>query len=305
MKWKPVAVIILLLVFLTVVAYFLLNPEKNELNEAARHRLGGTYIQLSKGMTHYRLEGPGNGKVVVLVHGGTIPIWTWDQQVAALSAAGFKVLTYDMYGRGYSDRPDTTYDQALYRQQLLELTEKLDLTQPFDLIGLSLGGGIVVNFTAHYPEKIRKLILISPLINHFKVPSFFGIPVFGELMARFAGIGVIVKRFRALIQDHPEAEKYTTLFKEQTTYKGFQQSILSMLRNDAVRDYTACYKAVGQQKRDILLIWGKEDTEITRDMIKDIRSLIPHIKFEPIDNAGHGIVFQKPDIVNRLILNFL
>jgi len=53
------------------------------------------------------------------------------------------------------------------------------------------------------------------------------------------------------------------------------------------------------------LIWGTEDTEITREMIKDIRSFFPHLQFKPVDNVGHGIVFQKPEKVNTLIIDFL
>ncbi|MBN2538768.1 MAG: alpha/beta hydrolase [Deltaproteobacteria bacterium] len=303
MKWLSALFVVLVLVLVGI--YYIIDPEKNELNEAVRAGLGGTYIKLSDGMTHYKLEGPDNGKVVVLVHGGTVPIWTWDKQVQALNRAGFRTLSYDKYGRGYSDRPDVVYDQELYKKQLLELVDKLALTEPFDVVGLSLGGGTAVNFTARYPERVRKLVLISPLINNFKVPAFFHIPVFGEFIARIAGVRVIVDRFISLFENNPDSEKYTRLFVEQTTYKGFQRSILSMLRDDAVGDYRNAYRTVGNQERDILLIWGTADTEITQEMISSIRSLMPHLTFRPFEGAGHGIVFQEPDTVNNVILGFL
>jgi pimeloyl-ACP methyl ester carboxylesterase len=305
MKWKRLPILLALLIIVLVGIYYILDPEKNELNETERARLEGTYIKLSDGTTHYNLEGQDDGEVVVLVHGATVPMWTWDKQVKFLKDAGFKVLRYDMYGRGYSDRPEVTYDQELYQKQLLELIDKLGLAEQFDLIGYSLGGGTALNFTAQNPKRVRKLVLISPLINNFKVPSFFRIPILGEFMARLIGIRVITKRFVSLFENNPESEKYTKLFMEQTTYKGFQQSILSMLRNDAVGDYSDSYQVVGNQKRDILLIWGTEDTEITNQMISDIQSLIPHLKFKPVESVGHGIVFQKPDTVNNIIISFL
>jgi pimeloyl-ACP methyl ester carboxylesterase len=305
MKWKRLPILLALMIIVLVGLYYILDPEKNELNETERTRLGGTYIKLSDGTTHYNLEGQDDGEVVVLVHGATVPMWAWDKQVKVLKDAGFKVLRYDMYGRGYSDRPEVTYDQELYQKQLLELIDKLGLAEQFDLIGDSLGGGTAINFTAQNPKRVRKLVLISPLINNFKVPSFFRIPILGEFMARLIGIRVITKRFVSLFENNPESEKYTKLFMEQTTYKGFQQSILSMLRNDAVGDYSDSYQVVGNQKRDILLIWGTEDTEITNQMISDIQSLIPHLKFKPVESVGHGIVFQKPDTVNNIIISFL
>jgi len=283
----------------------MLDPEANELDEPERARLGGTYLKLSEGTTHYKLEGPVDGKVVVLVHGGTVPMWTWDKQVQSLRKLGYRVLSYDMYGRGYSDRPEITYDQDTYQKQLLELVDKLGLTKQFDLIGYSLGGGTVVKFTAHNPQRVRKLVLISPLINNFKVPSIFRIPILGEFMSRLIGIKIITKRFMSLVENNPDAEKYTTLFKDQTTYKGFQQSILSMLRNNAVGDYRKSYQMVGNQNREILLIWGTEDTEISKQMISNIQSFISNLTFKPVESVGHGIVFQKPDIVNSLINSFL
>ena len=305
MKWKLIFIILLALILLPVAAYFLVNPEKNVLDEATRNRLGGTYIKLSHGMTHYKLSGPENGKVVVLVHGATIPIWTWDSLSAELSTAGFRVLSYDAYGRGYSDRPDLAYDQALFQHQLLDLIDALALSEPFDIVGLSLGAGTAVNFTAQHPEQVSKLILIQPIINNFKVPSFFGIPVLGELLGRFFGIRVIVSRVAKQFENNPAAETYTRLFIEQTTYKGFEKSILSMLRNDAVQDYSDAYRMVGKQQREVLLIWGKQDPEITEGMIDLIRSLIPHVTFEPVAGVAHGIVFQQPEVVNRLIREFI
>ena len=305
MKLKWFSVLLAILLILSIGIYYMLDPEANELDEPERSRLGGTYLKLSGGTTHYKLEGPVDGQVVVLVHGGTVPMWTWDKQVQSLRKLGYRVLSYDMYGRGYSDRPEITYDQDTYQKQLLELVDKLGLTKQFDLIGYSLGGGTVVKFTAHNPQRVRKLVLISPLINNFKVPSIFRIPILGEFMSRLIGIKIITKRFMSLVEDNPDAEKYTTLFKNQTTYKGFQQSILSMLRNNAVGDYSKSYQMVGNQDREILLIWGTEDTEISTQMISNIQSFIPNLVFKPVEGVGHGIVFQKPDTVNSLINSFL
>ena len=78
-----------------------------------------------------------------------------------------------------------------------------------------------------------------------------------------------------------------------------------MLRNDALGDYGDSYKVVGNQERNILLIWGTEDEEVTKQMINKIQSLIPRLKFKSVERVGHGIVFQNPDTVNKFILSFL
>ncbi len=211
-----------------------------------------------------------------------------------------------MYGRGYSDRPKVTHNRELYQRQLLELVDKLGLAKKFDLVGFSFGGATAVNFTAQNSARVRKLVLIAPVVNNFKVPSIFRIPIVGDFVARVFGVKMITKRFVSSRKDNPESGKYIKLFREQTTYKGFQQSMLSLIRNDAlVGDYTAAYKTVGSQKRDVLLIWGTEDTEITKQMISRIRSLIPHLKYRPVEGVSHSILFQKPGTVSNSIIQFL
>ena len=305
MKCKWVIAFIAILFIVLVGIYYGLDPENNSLDEGDRKRIGGTYINLSDGFTHYKLSGPDSGKLVVLVHGGTVPMWTWDKQIKFLNNAGFRTLSYDQYGRGYSSRPAVIYDQELYTRQLLELVDKLKITQQFDLIGYSLGGGTAVNFTAQYPAKIQKLIIVSPLVNNFKVPTIFKIPVIGEFAARLIGIKIIVDRSKGLFEGNPDSETYNRLFVEQTTYNGFQRSLLSMLRNNAIGDYTKAYQILSKQKREILLIWGTADSEITKDMIKDIQSFLPKLKFTPVEGVGHGIIFKKPKIINTLIVDFL
>ena len=302
---RSVIPIIFILVMLPVVLYQIMNPEKEELNDAVRTRLGGSYIRLSGGVTHYALEGPANGQVVVLVHGGTVPMFTWDAVSPLLTAAGYRVLRYDMYGRGYSDRPHVTYNRQLYRGQLLELLDALNLKEPVDLAGYSFGGGIVADFADRYPQRVRRLALISPVVYNFKTPRIFRIPVIGEILARFIGIRTVTKRANTMYEGTPSAEHNSALFVKQTTFKGFQDSLLSMIRSDAIGDYRDSYESVGKQKRSVLLIWGSHDTEIPEDVIKTARKLIPHVQFHAIPDAGHNIVFQKPELLSGIINNFL
>jgi len=58
---------------------------------------------------------------VVLVHGFSVASYCWERTVPALVEAGFRVLTFDLYGRGYSDRPDGPYNLDLFVRQIDEL----------------------------------------------------------------------------------------------------------------------------------------------------------------------------------------
>ena len=293
------------LVIILIGIYFVMNPEKKKLDNAAREQLGGSYISLSHGVTHYALEGPENGPVVVLVHGGTIPMFTWDELSPELTSVGFRVLRYDVFGRGFSDRPKVEYNRSLYLEQLVELLDGLQVRSPVDIVGYSLGGATVANFTAHYPSRIRKVVLISPVVCDYAIPAVLRIPVIGEFFGRVIGLRKVINRASSCWESREFAQHYSARFEEQTTYEGFQASILSMLRSDALTDYRDSFAAVGKQNRRVLLIWGKNDTEITEDMIRSARALLPQAEFHAIENAGHGIVFQKPEQIQELMIGFL
>jgi alpha-beta hydrolase superfamily lysophospholipase len=72
---------------------------------AMRHGTTGQLATLSRGVTHYTLEGPQDGPLVVLIHGLTTPAFVWDGIAPVLVARGYRVLRYDLFGRGCSDRP--------------------------------------------------------------------------------------------------------------------------------------------------------------------------------------------------------
>jgi pimeloyl-ACP methyl ester carboxylesterase len=197
------------------------------------------------------------------------------------------------------------YDRHLYRSQLRELVDTLGIPGPFDLIGVSQGGATAVSFTAAYPERVRRLVLISPIVRDYPVPRVFQLPIIGEVAARAYGLRVLVERSQALVADSPDRDHYTALMHEQMKYRGFTASVLSMLRHDALGDYTAEYRTVGRQARPVLLLWGTDNVEVTQSMIDIIRSEIPNIVFQAVKGSGHGILFQQPELINRQLLEFL
>ncbi|MBP9153065.1 MAG: hypothetical protein KBF73_12335, partial [Flavobacteriales bacterium] len=68
------------------------------LKEMEQH---GAYAQLSNGKVRYEFAGPENGEVVVLIHGLIGHMHVWDNQFHFLIAQGYRVLRFDLYGRGF------------------------------------------------------------------------------------------------------------------------------------------------------------------------------------------------------------
>jgi pimeloyl-ACP methyl ester carboxylesterase len=136
--------------------------ENKKLNGDVRAQSSGSFVELPKGLTHYKLSGPSDGKVVVLIHGMAGPFAIWTKVADLLVNHGFRVLQYDLYGRGYSDRPDVNYDLDLYINQLFSLLAVLSIKSPMTLVGWSLGGMIAVGYAAKHSKNIEQLILIAP-----------------------------------------------------------------------------------------------------------------------------------------------
>jgi pimeloyl-ACP methyl ester carboxylesterase len=265
-------------------------------------------IKLSQGMTEYELAGPEAGPLVLLLHGGTVPMWTWDPQLPALHAAGFRTLRYDMYGRGRSDCPPLVYDRALFRRQLLELLERLDILEPFHLAGFSFGGATAVNFAAHRPEQVLSLALISPVFffeQDNPLVRIARMPIVGALFLHFVAMKKAAGRAARLWSGAEHPGHYEALFKQQVEQAGYERAFLSYLCSDALGDYSAVYRKLGEQGRKALLVWGKQDQDIPAAHIAQIRRLVPLADYHELSGIGHGVLFQASSTVNEILIDHL
>ena len=267
-----------------------------------------TFVTLTRGKTHYELAGPSDGRVVVLLHGGTIPMWSWDSQVTALVKAGYRVLRYDMFARGDSDPVGVPYDRELYRVQLLELLDRLELSEPVDLVGVSFGGGTSANFTVRHPDRVGRLTLIAPVVDYKKGKTMLRLlqaPWIGELLMRHIGLGIIEKRAGRFFETLDEADRFKRLFEKQIRSDHFFRAFLSMIRTDALGDYRAIYRRLGEQERPKMLLWGTADEEIPRESIEYLREVLPGVEYHALEGVTHGSVAEAPDRINALLVAFL
>lgn len=169
--------------------------ETTHLNDKIRSLQPGTFLDIPDGKVHYELAGPETGQPVALVHGFSIPYYLWDPTFDALVKAGFRVLRFDLFGRGYSDRLNTSYNLDLFCRQLFDLLNALNIHQPVHLAGVSMGGPICTYFAVHHPEKVRSVCLIDPA--GFPPPPtlyelLLRVPVAGELIMTFQSKQTVV-----------------------------------------------------------------------------------------------------------------
>ncbi len=287
---------------------FIYRGETRDLDDAARAQASGSFIQLSDGCTHYQLGGPEKGRPVVLVHGFSVPYIIWDPTFQALVSAGFRVLRYDLFGRGFSDRPRRKYDNSLFVRQLNELLETLQLSR-INLVGLSMGGAIAAAFTVRYPSRIRKLALIDPVgtqpmpLNLLYRAAI--LPGISELIFGLAGSGRMVRSLASDFFDPAHVAMLQDQYRVQMQFRGFKRAILSTLRSKTLNGFPDVYEQLSKLNTPILLLWGRNDQTLPFAQSRPILELIPRVEFHAIEDCGHIPHYERPAIVNPILIRFL
>jgi pimeloyl-ACP methyl ester carboxylesterase len=287
---------------------FRFRGESRVLDAEARAGVTGEFVQLPDGVTHYEIAGSPDGQTVVLVHGFSVPYFIWDPTFDALAEAGFRVLRYDLYGRGYSDRPDVAYDQDLFDRQLENLLSALDVVLPVDLIGLSMGGPITVTFTDRHPDQVRKLCLIDPagFVTRFPFAiKLMQIAPLGEWLLNLFGEQMFLSGLANDFSKPGDLAEYQAKYLPQIRFVGFRRALLSTMRHGILGDSSETFRRVEKQKRPTLLIWGREDQTIPFEHNERVRATIPHVEFHAIDDVGHIPHYERPEVVNPLLIEFL
>ncbi len=276
-----------------------------KLTPETRKKLGGTYIQLTGGVTHYQLSGPETAPAVVLVHGNAAPMISWDNNVKALTEAGFRVLRYDIFGHGFSDRPNLkVYNQELYIRQLGELTEALKIQTPFHLAGTSQGGAICAAFAAEFPQKVKKIALLAPLYDDFsgkKTVKIMQGP-FGKLLINMVSPPKAADPSRVLYSGKLKEELLEKIMP-QFHYKGKKRAVLANLRGNFT-DLLPVYQKLATHKIPILLTWGENDRSIPRESMERLSRLSSPLDYHIIPLASHLAHYEFPEIINPLLTEF-
>jgi pimeloyl-ACP methyl ester carboxylesterase len=285
------------------------RTETKELNDDTRRLTGGSFVQLTDGVTHYELSNATRDHTVVLVHGFSVPYFIFDPTFHFLTQHGFRVLRYDLFGRGFSDRPNTNYNIDLFVRQLAGLLDGLRLMRPVSLLGLSMGGPITAAFSARYPHRVEKLILIDPAgarpVAFSKMLKVLTKPLIGETILGLAGTGGMVKNIASDFFDKKLVEQFEERYIVQMQFKGFRRAILSSIRNNMLESFIGTYRKVGTFNKPTMLLWGRHDTTVPLEHSEDLCTAIPNIKFHIIEDSSHIPHYEKPEETNALLLDFL
>ena len=297
-----------LIVAAMAIAYLLAINALTPLTDDIRQQLPGSFVKLSDGMISYQWQGPENGEQIVLVHGLSTPKFVWDANGEALAAAGYRVLRFDHFGRGFSDRPDVVYNEDLYVRKLLGLLDSQNITEPVTLVGYSMGGGNVVSFSAQYPQRVKQLILIAPagfVPKYSGTASLVLTPVLGDWLMTMLGKNAVLEGIQKEVTAGTAPANMVQQFENQFQYSGYLESILSTMRHYPMYNLSAAYEKVGRAGIPTSAIWGTDDAVVPIAGSEQVRKFIPHLKLHPVAGASHSVTYANSDEVNTILLDIL
>jgi pimeloyl-ACP methyl ester carboxylesterase len=136
---------------------------------------GSRDVPTPYGNIHVFEFGPSDGEKVLFLHGLSTPCVSGSKTTVALASKGYRVMLFDLFGRGWSDAPDpedVNYDERLFVSQITMVLASSEVgwtgnamvggNGGFHIIGYSFGGGLAVNFASWFPHLVRSLVLVAP-----------------------------------------------------------------------------------------------------------------------------------------------
>ena len=314
MEWLLITTVLLLIVLYVPYLFKTIRLRKIAFSNIPKE---GAWAKLSDGHIYYRWFYPKkdllNGDIIILVHGFSTPSFVWGGLIENFCNSGFKVLVYDHFGRGFSERPYIDYDEELYIRSLKGLIDDQGIKEKVHLVGYSMGGPIVGYFSEKYPTHTKSMSLIAPAgfqQNMSGVNSWTLKPIIGEwfwhvFSNRIYGVG---KMSETSYSDDPlsiNEEEFLEKFNKQLAFKGFTESLLSTVRCFNLFDCRRMYKDVGDLNIPTFVIWGKVDGVVPYSSSNNLKECIPHAELLTIEEGTHDITYRQPTEVGNSIVDFI
>lgn len=244
---------------------------------------------------YFECHGRGND-VVVLVPAFSMDTRMWDREVALLAPRA-RVITLDLRGHGRSRAPLEPYSAP---DDLLALMDELRLPSA-QLVGLSNGARIALDFALEHPGRVRSLVLASPGVSGYTGGDFsYMAPVFEAVRAK--DWDAAAARWAATPLMRVRDSSAAALVR-QVTHDN--RMIWSAPRNP---ERPLDPPAIGRLERvqaPVLVVSGAEDLPDLRRLADTVSRRIPRARHVVIPGAGHLVNLAAPRAFDALLLEFL
>jgi pimeloyl-ACP methyl ester carboxylesterase len=257
----------------------------------------------------------GSGPVLVLVHGITSSSATWVRVMPYL-ARRFTVIAPDLAGHGESDKPKGDYSLGAHASGVRDLLLALGHERA-TLVGHSLGGGIVMQFSYQFPERCERLVLVdsgglgrevSLLLRAATLPgSEFVLPLLSATRVLDAGarIGGLLGRLGlGLGTDLEEIARGHSTLSSGEARAAFVHTLRSVVEPGGQR-VDASDRLYLAQHLPFLLIWGEHDSIIPLAHGRATHAQVPGSRLEVFSRSGHFPQVDEPERFVDVLVDFI
>lgn len=288
-----------------VAAPFVLELTRQPVTANMRREAPGQFAQLTQGKTHFLWLGRARGPVAVCIHGLTTPSFVWQGLARVLVALGFRVLIYDLYGRGYSDRPSGRQNRAFFLRQLEDLLVDQDLHEDLTILGYSMGGSIATAFAQAHPGRVQRLILLAPagieLFGNSFASAVRGFPVLGDWLWHAVFPVLFRRQCRAAEDLDSSVDDIARRQAAELKKRGFLAATLSSMRGMLAETQESDHREISREDIPVLAVWGKADDQIPISAMGTLAQWNRACRHEVIDDAGHGLLHTHPHQIGAAI----
>jgi len=250
-------------------------------------------------VTSYQLEG--EGEAIVFIHAGGLNKAMWRAQVNVLGH-DFKVLTYDVRGHGDSDFVQNERTEVA---DLVALLDHLSI-EKIKLVGCSLGAIIALDFALKYPDRLEKLVLISPGLVGVQEKD----PVYLAQLTSYvnalqqADTAAVIQQLKIL---NAFGKNERELPQAMGNY--LQQSLAAFVNSPGLvrpvkLENSNPMEVIPELKVSSLLITGTLDHDYILHNARVLEETLPKAQYRPVSAAGHLPNLEQADQLNALLIEF-
>lgn len=246
---------------------------------------------------HYEVDGSPIAPPLLLINSLGTDLWMWEAQVEALERS-FRVVRFDCRGHGQSGRSASPVTIERFASDALALLDELKIARAH-MCGLSLGGLIVMQIAADYPDRVQRAVLANTAMR-IGTPSGWDARIATARAGGMAAVrDAVVKRFlsAAFRRSEPDTVMAIGRMLERTDPEGYVQACA------AIRD-ADLREAAGMISAPSLVIAGALDEATTPAQAEALRDTIRGARLETLD-AAHLSNVERPEEFSELLASFL
>ena len=290
---------------IAVLAVTLVRPDLPRSQLLARYAPPPSRFADLEGMrVHYRDEG--SCPPLVLVHGTSSSLHTWDRWAALLSSHR-RVVRLDLPGYGLTGAaPDHDYSAARCARVLAALLDQLGIPRA-DVAGNSFGGRIALTLALAHPERVRALVLVDAAgLSGQRPPAIFQLartPVVNRLLTVVTPRWLVRKNVREVYGDPSRVDDaLVDRYDELTRAEGNRTALVDRMSGPRDPDLDA---RLGEVRAPVLLLWGERDRWIPPSFAARFQEGIPGARLVTYPDAGHVPMEELPEATEAETDRFL